>query len=100
IRDDLVTGVQTCALPIWLRRRGETVIRLERAREAAAADEADLHRTREEAEQVARAHVDLVLERRPALGALPEPSFHAHLGDRPEIGRASWRERAQISVVG
>src|SRR5438552_7444641 len=24
IRDDLVTGVQTCALPIWLRRREST----------------------------------------------------------------------------
>src|SRR5258708_31667699 len=39
IRDDLVTGVQTCALPICLGYRGEPYLFLERCGQLAALEE-------------------------------------------------------------
>src|SRR5687767_15427828 len=83
IRDKLVTGVQTCALPIW------RPLQACRARAPPAARSG------------ARAR-----ERRPP-GAAPPPARPAarvprsslYLQGLRQIGRASCRERVEISVV-
>src|ERR671923_153628 len=69
------------ALRLLLRRR-EPVVRTEGPREADAAEQADLHPGRDDAEQVARPDADLVVEARPTVAALLEPRLDAELGDR------------------
>src|SRR5437762_7022801 len=94
IRDTSVTGVQTCALPIWpVRRvvvddpgerpRGELAVRACRQPQPAAERRAVAHRDVDPAVQRP--------ERRRAVVAEP--------GGR-QIGRASCRERVEGGVVG
>src|SRR5688572_4929255 len=77
IRDLTVTGVQTCALPISTKAEG---IKGEQAREWGLVDAI-----------APRSGFDAVVRER-ALARAAE-------SDRPEIGRASCRERGWISVV-
>src|SRR5205823_9660328 len=99
-RAKLVTGVQTCALPIWLRggRRPSRgwpplnfleVVMMQRAGAEPGGDRA--------ADQVARDHGHRELER--GLGVIlgARRYFDDELQD--QIGRASCRERVSISVV-
>src|SRR5258708_13731870 len=77
IRDDLVTGVQTCALPIYQRH-------------APQEERLDLRPVEH--------HRDAPLEEHVADG----PAGHVDRGRltaQDEIGRASCRERAKISAV-
>src|SRR5207244_9586847 len=90
IRDDLVTGVQTCALPIsppWPsngRARGRPVLRREGLH---------LRDLRRDATGLGRDASSL----RPAGGSRLDALPHAE--PAPQIGRASCRERRQIEVV-
>src|SRR5205823_7503168 len=84
IRDKLVTGVQTCALPIYLRDR---IL-------------AQVQQTPSPVRSVVtqRTRILLVLAAVLALAVFLIIGG-MHLGSRPEIGRASCRERVWIAVV-
>src|SRR5207244_4962767 len=95
IRDDLVTGVQTCALPIWFRHSHLTVsvshLGAGSVRVCAGAG-CDVTRRRVEKIRALRtpAPCPPAASRR---RALLEPS-----ADHFEIGRASCRERGVVAV--
>src|SRR5207302_8752471 len=63
--------------------RRAVVVVTECVREAAAAQDPDLHPCGDEAEQVARPHADVVVEAGAAARALLEPGLDAHLDERP-----------------
>src|SRR5207244_5938266 len=92
IRDDLVTGVQTCALPICLLLRRE-LRRLTRVE--ADGDELELASgvERERAQRPYEAVQHERAEHRTAV--VDERQDHRPL---PEIGRASCRERGEMWV--
>src|SRR5207244_9683174 len=90
IRDDLVTGVQTCALPILV----EPAFDFDEAEEADDGWqlEADGHRPYLAVMNRDHLHLPLAPERN---RLLPVNDF-----ERLEIGRASCRERVEIEVWG
>src|SRR5690606_40683127 len=81
IRDFHVTGVQTCALPIYLRGPPSSGQLAHRVREPDAPNAPD--------------QLDYVATE-PARVAVPEPC----IGPEPEIGRASCREREWRAAGG
>src|SRR5438034_11261159 len=81
IRDHCVTGVQTCALPIFavgLQRRG---------------------RTGAQAKELLQQIGDVLLTQHRMVGRVEVEEKPDVLWDHPEIGRASCRERVEIWVV-
>src|SRR5207244_6034166 len=87
IRDDLVTGVQTCALPIWARAFWPSHARQERS-----------------GQRRKRRGSNELFSRRHPLGLRAPPQFADPAGrittrsPSCKIGRASCRERGSISV--
>src|SRR5207249_8951194 len=96
IRDRNVTGVQTCALPIWLRARELRGRARRRPRLAVERLRLDTGRARRRTRQHPLA--DARRGRR-----LPPPRTTGRLSRTAvtpkEIGRASCREREEITVV-
>src|SRR5207244_10510345 len=87
IRDDLVTGVQTCALPILGAVAGRDRDRLAAPVRSVRARTAPASR--------AVAHLSRQFER----GVLPGRPSGTRAPGVPKIGRASCRERAERAVV-
>src|SRR5207244_8621646 len=99
-RYDLVTGVQTCALPIWTspapRNDDSEFIRIAGTRERTSP-------TGEFGEFPRHPRVDRALERHDQVGKirepLPAPRDEFRLMAAGEIGRASCRERGKITLA-
>src|SRR5258708_16680751 len=94
IRDDLVTGVQTCALPIWLLT---TIVRLRRR---CAPGEREIGvipaQPHDRREQPGRRDGPRFAEDAPGPhGSLPEAAQRVP----QQSGRASCRERVYVSLV-
>src|SRR5690606_39770147 len=92
IRDFHVTGVQTCALPIWHRPQAGTP--------PGSADQScpwASPRTGNPAPGPALAPTRV--KAAPASAADPQRRAHPSHRHRPEIGRASCRERLYVAVV-
>src|SRR5437879_5322600 len=94
IRDTSVTGVQTCALPIYAKRY--TAAHREMAESLLRSALEQYVSGVAQARHLDRAQLDSLLQRGPYLAA--EALSH-HFVDRLEIGRASCRERGEIQVV-
>src|SRR5207244_7922381 len=90
IRDDLVTGVQTCALPIYLPRELESQFAQE------------IHQYEEEKKMPYVTSVErLAMERGTAIGLREgiASSLEIKFGPAGQIGRASCRERVEGRVL-
>src|SRR5690606_39686782 len=98
IRDFHVTGVQTCALPIY--RRSRRCVRLLRKVLASADFERNGPRSRAGAREIVRLQCTLARHR----GSIRASSIRSEAKPRQretfeEIGRASCRERVEMSAV-
>src|SRR5690606_40849059 len=97
IRDFHVTGVQTCALPIYIERDSGVIGRLERS----FSD--DPETVAQHAREVVKAHlangVIPVLKHFPGHGSARNDSHKGLTDVTDKIGRASWRERGTVANV-
>src|SRR5207244_10605122 len=99
IRDDLVTGVQTCALPISSASAATPVRRRKRIKGPGLVR--GMARGLRKKRNKLRANGDAKCCRPKYItGDLTFPTSHHHNSDaRPQIGRASCRERVSIARV-